>query len=199
MSMTRHARGLAAALLMSTAASRAAADEPETGAPVSKAELPPEDDAPVRKHRLLRGYVGGVFRPMFCALNCKGVLYSFGAEVGYKYGGFGLRLATKDGGWLISPDFRLAYDFEVAPGFTITPAAEISPMIVLDHGVTLFQLVLRPGIRFGFAPIPEMNVFFEPIALDSGVFTAATGPGGSGSSGERVLRILVGSGVQYRF
>jgi len=147
------------------------------------------------------GYVGLLVRPTFCLDNCgDDGLISFGVEAGYKYIGLGVRYAYKDSTHYMFPDIRGYYDFHVVRNLTITPLIELSPMFSFGDSSKSLTLVVRPGVRIGYAPSPYMMIFLEPILVDLGFYSKTWLDGhGSVSTTDLVTRYSVGVGIQTRF
>jgi hypothetical protein len=146
-----------------------------------------------------RSGVGLLLRPVFCLSKCEGNFFTFGPEIHGKYAGFALRYGRDSGTNILYPDIRFHYEVRLLRQLGITPFLEITPAYQGGSGVHLFELILRPGVRLAFAPIPELLVFLEPFALDLAFFRYVSTPGGDGTNTDFVVRYSLGFGAQYRY
>jgi hypothetical protein len=162
----------------------------------ARAEADPFVDALYNKP----GFAGLIVRPAVCMDRCDGTLATFGLEGGYKMIGFAFRYGYKDKTHNFFPDLRFYWDFQLGRNLVITPQFEFTPQFgVAPNSTKTFQIVLRPGVRVGYAPAPYMMLFVEPFMMDLGVYTKVSRPGISVTSGELVLRYNFGAGIQTRF
>lgn len=146
------------------------------------------------------GFVGLLMRPFFCLDGCDGNAFTFGAEAGYKFIAFAVRYGYKDSTHFLIPDFRGYYDFQVVRNLTISPMLEFSPMFMFGDAAKGFNMIIRPGVRVSYAPLPYMMIFIEPFLLDIGVFSKTwVDGGGSATSSDVVTRYNLGFGIQTRF
>ncbi len=150
---------------------------------------------------------GPLFRVVKCVKNCSGTLFTFGGEFGGGFTSFAFRYGYKDNTHYLFPDIRLSYTFSLPMSFEVTPLFEFTPMMafakVSGVSVKTLQLVLRPGVRVGWSPVPLVCVFVEPFLWDFGVYTkvwASSGQGaGFASSNSLVQRYSFGFGALIRF
>jgi len=145
------------------------------------------------------GYVGLLARPAVCLSNCDGTVFTFGAEAGYRFIGLALRYAYRAGGHFFYPDLRLFWEFGLGRNLTLTPLVEFTPQVTTGSGSTCLQLMFRPGVRIGWAPVPYMMLFLEPFAMDVAFYTRLSSPGLTITSYQPVLRYNFGFGLQARF
>ncbi len=142
---------------------------------------------------------GVVMRPLFCIKNCSGTtVFSVGPEV--SFGSFGLawRFVRDSGITWHMPDIRFAYEIPLGP-ISVAPLVEFTPMFATQDGFTIVQLILRPGVRVYWKPIPLVALFVEPFALDIGFYTRVSGSGASMSSTDTSTRYNLGFGAAIRF
>ncbi len=150
---------------------------------------------------------GPLFRVVKCVKNCSGTLFTFGGEFGGGFTSFAFRYGYKDNMHYLFPDIRLSYTFSLPMSFEVTPLFEFTPMIafakVSGVSVKTLQLILRPGVRVGWSPVPIVCIFVEPFLWDFGVYTkvwASSSQGaGSASSSTLVQRYSFGFGALIRF
>lgn len=151
--------------------------------------------------------VGPLFRVVTCVSNCSGTLFTFGGELGGGITSFAFRYGYRNSGHYLFPDFRVSYTFSLPMSLEVTPLFEFTPMMkfskqsgVSEKGI---QLVLRPGVRVGWAPTSFVSIFVEPILWDFGVYTKVWVSGGLGSHSESpkelVSRYSFGFGALLRF
>lgn len=146
----------------------------------------------------LRGYVGALLRPMVCAAGCSGTRMSFGVEVGYWFAGAAVRVAPGDKGVSIAADLRLFYDFRPLPPLSITPLVELSPNFYLSGGdLAALELVVHPGVRVGYQPIPRLGLFVEPIGFEISAYT--NNNSGGVLDDKTHVRWAPSAGAQLRF
>ena len=127
---------------------------------------------------------GVVMRPNFCIQNCSTTVFSVGPEVSWKYFAFAWRFAFDSGVTYHNPDIRFAYEIPLGP-ISIAPLIEFTPMFGNASGISILQLILRPGVRVYWKPIPLLALFIEPFALDVGFYTRASAGSLSVTSSER--------------
>lgn len=150
---------------------------------------------------------GPLFRVMTCVKNCSGTLFTFGGEFGGGFTTFAFRYGYRNKTHYLLPDFRFSYTFSLPLSLEITPLFEFTPMFATakEAGIStkVLQLILRPGVRVGWAPIEFVSIFVEPFLWDFGVYTkvwvSGDGASGSSSSKELVSRYTFGFGAQIRF
>jgi len=147
------------------------------------------------------GYVGLLVRPAFCLDNCAGdAIISFGVEAGYKYIGFGLRYAYKNKFHNLIPDLRGFYDIQLVRNLVLTPLVEFSPMFAFGSHSKSMELIIRPGVRIAYSPMPYMMLFLEPLLIDLGFYRKGWVDGqGSSSAWKLITRYGIGLGIQTRF
>ena len=139
-----------------------------------------------------------VMRPEVCIAGnvaCQGTLFTVGFELRFGWFGFGLRGGT--GGALADSnsydpygrstdskvtasiaalDLRFAFDTELMRRLWLTPFIDMTCSLGFattsngkDH--TNMRLGPRPGLRVGYALLPYLSVFVEPIALQISLYT----------------------------
>ena len=146
------------------------------------------------------GFVGLIMRPVVCIQHCDHTVFSFGAEAGYKFVALAARYGYADGVHHIYPDIRGYYDFQVIRNLTITPELEFTPEISKGDFGSAVSLIVRPGLRVGYAPAPYMMLFMEPLLFDLGFYSRTVPKSGSAtSSTDLIFRYEFGFGIQARF
>jgi hypothetical protein len=146
------------------------------------------------------GYVGLLLRPVVCMSNCgSGTVFSFGAEAGYKFIGLALRYGYKQQMHFLYPDLRFYWEIGMGRNLTLTPLLEFTPQVTTGGGASNLDLVVRPGVRIGWAPVPYMMVFLEPIAVDLSFFHRSSVGSSTRTSTDLRAFYTFGFGLQARF
>jgi hypothetical protein len=177
----------------------------ERPAPSSATAAPAARPRPRWENR--SGFVGFVLRPQVCVSKCEGTLTTFGAEVGHRPVAFAFRYGYGGGGNNLMLDVRLFWDFAVHRMLKLTPLLEATTAFGLgsESGTSLkiLQVLLRPGFRVIFSPIPRLGVYLEPFGLDLAVrtwsWTNRPDDARSDVSSKVVIRYTMGAGMQYWF
>lgn len=156
-------------------------------------------DAFVDKMFAKEGFAGLIFRPVVCLSECDGVITTFGLEAGYKFIGFSLRYGRKDKVNHFYPDIRGYYDIQVTRHLVVTPMIEFTPAIFNVKGGNGIDLILRPGVRVGYAPKPYLLLVVEPLAFDFGLYHKVFSDSGSAESSKFTVGYTFGFAVQTRF
>ncbi|MBI3071286.1 MAG: hypothetical protein HYY84_04080 [Deltaproteobacteria bacterium] len=141
---------------------------------------------------------GVVMRPNFCLKNCSTTVFSIGPEVSWKYFAFAWRFAFEDGVTYHNPDIRFAYEIPLGP-ISVAPLLEFTPMFGSTSGISILQLIIRPGVRVYWKPIPLLALFVEPFALDVGFYSKVSSGSFSMTSSDLSLRYHLGFGAAFRF